>query len=795
MLKLIKWLAGSLVTLTVLILLAIIIIPLVVDPNDYRDELSTLVKDKTGRDLNLSGDLKISVFPWLGVKTQGLSLSQPNGIEGNMLSVDTAQLRVKLVPLLSKKIEVDTVVLERPTINLVTLKNGLDSFSGLTEDTASEELEKDSATTAVALAIQGVRLTDGTVIIDDRQAGSLMQLTNLNLVTGNLIGSSLADISATGQMKDSTSPDITTFDVNAKALIDTATFDLQVSDLLAEIQQGEFDIELALEAMTFKQSSQLDASGLSLEVKGAQALQALIPRLRANLDAQTVSIDTLGANYQNVKATISNLSISKFIEQPIATGRLTVPAFDARELIERLQIDFKPSNPDALQSVGLSADFSASLEGARAQNLLLNLDDTSLSGSASVANFEKPKIKFDLSLSDLNLDSYLPEASDGEEEVSGGEALAVPMAVFNQFDANGTFKASKLVSAGVSLTDIDVVVQSSPGRVSITPRAKLYDGELDGAIVFTDSADKKSLSVKNQIDLVQLSPMLSDAIDSDMLRGIGTLVLDLVVTEINGVQSNEGTIQLRAKEGALSGFDIYNIVGKLNSAADLYSSLSGGDQAPSENAKVQGKKTDSTEFTELLGTFYLKDFLMTNDDLSFKGPGFEITGAGKFDLQKENLDYRVKLLIQEGVASAGGDSVQKLLGPKLSWLGGKQIPIRCTGEFESPVCLPDVKALYSFYLSSKLNDKKSQLLQDELGIQSENGSPLRTKDILKQLILKETTKGDDIEGSEPREVPIGERDAEPNPEDGQESTDPVPEKTKKELRDERKRKLLEGLFQ
>ncbi|MGK0439129.1 MAG: AsmA protein, partial [Paracoccaceae bacterium] len=259
MLKLIKWLAGSLVTLTVLILLAIIIIPLVVDPNDYRDQLSTLVKDKTGRDLNLSGDLKISVFPWLGVKTQGLSLSQPNGIEGNMLSVDTAQLRVKLVPLLSKKIEVDTVVLERPTINLVTLKNGLDSFSGLTDDTASEELEKDSATTAVALAIQGVRLTDGTVIIDDRQAGSLMQLTNLNLVAGNLVGSSLADISATGQMKDSTSPDITAFDVNAKALIDTATFDLQVSDLLAEIQQGEVDIELALEAMTFKQSSQLDA--------------------------------------------------------------------------------------------------------------------------------------------------------------------------------------------------------------------------------------------------------------------------------------------------------------------------------------------------------------------------------------------------------------------------------------------------------------------------------------------------------------------------------------------------------
>jgi len=85
----------------------VIILPNIVDPNDYREELSAIVKDKTGRDLSLDGDLEISVFPWLGVKTQGLSLSQPEGIEGDMLSVATAQLRVKFAPLLSKKVEVD----------------------------------------------------------------------------------------------------------------------------------------------------------------------------------------------------------------------------------------------------------------------------------------------------------------------------------------------------------------------------------------------------------------------------------------------------------------------------------------------------------------------------------------------------------------------------------------------------------------------------------------------------------------------------------------------------------------
>ncbi|MFT6407784.1 MAG: AsmA protein [Arenicella sp.] len=792
MLKFVRWLGGFILTIALLLLLAIIILPNVIDPNDYRDQLATLVKDKTGRDLSLSGDLTVSVFPWLGVKTQGLRLSQPNGIDGDMVSVETAQLRVKLMPLLNRVIEVDTVVLERPVIKLVTLKGGLDSFSGLTSGSASEELEKDTATTAVALAVQGIELTDGTIIIDDRQANSVVEVTSLNLHTGNLIGLSLADINAAGQVRDSGSAEVTKFDLTAKALINTDTFELQASDLIAQIQQGEFDIELLIDAMTFKQSSLLAAAGLRVAVKGVQAIQASIPKLRADIDAQTASIDSLEVNYQNIKAVIDNLSVKQLIDQPSATGHIAVAVFDARELIKRLQIDFKSSDPEALKSVALSADFAASLDAALVQNLLLDVDSTRLTGSASVVNFEKPKAKFDLSLSDLNLDRYLADAIEGEEQVSGGQALVVPMALFNEFDANGSFKVSKLISAGVALTDIDVLVKSSPGTVSITPRATLYDGKLDGAIVFTDADDKRSLSVNNQIDLVQLSPLLSDAIDSDMLRGIGTLLLDLVVTEVNGVQSNEGTIQLRAKDGALSGIDIYNIVGKLNNAADLYSSFSKDQQPKPEDAQVQGKKTDNTEFSELLGTFYLKDFLMTNDDLKFKGPGFEITGAGKFDLQKETLDYRLQLMIEESIASADGAGLQQLLGPKLSWLGGKKIPIQCSGAFASPVCLPDVKALYSFYLSSKLNDKKSELLEQKLGLKTEDGQRLRTRDIFKQLILKEVIKDD--ENQQSGEIPIGERDAELTPEGGQGSTEPVREKTKKELRDERTRQLLEGLF-
>jgi len=129
---------------------------MVFDPNDYRGEITSLVKDKTGRDLALEGDLEVSVFPWLGIRARGVSMSQPEEIGGDMLSVQNAQLRVKLMPLLSKRVEVDTIVLEEPTVRLVTLKDGTDSFSGLTSDSEEEVTSEDAGGAAVVLVVQGV---------------------------------------------------------------------------------------------------------------------------------------------------------------------------------------------------------------------------------------------------------------------------------------------------------------------------------------------------------------------------------------------------------------------------------------------------------------------------------------------------------------------------------------------------------------------------------------------------------------------------------------------------------------
>ena len=781
MLTLIKWLGGILLTIALLILLAIIIVPRVVDPNDYRDDIAKLVKDKTGRDLTLAGDLRVSVFPWLGVATQGVSLSQPASIGGEMLTVDSAQLRVKFLPLLSQRVEVDTIVFEQPSIDLITLENGTSSMDGLAgEDQVTEEPADPEA--ALALVVAGVDITNANVVIDNRQEGSRIELKNLNLNSGNLLGSSLAPLSMQGEMHDVESDEPLLFSLSSKARVDQDTTAVFMQSISASVNQGSLDAVLEIAELSIEEASKLQLSDLSVELSGDYPLTASMPSLKADLDAEQLDVVSLSAAMDDARAQIQNLSVRGF-EDPKVTAKVSVPVFNARNLLKSLEIDYQTANENALKAVGLQADVDASTKSASLNNIQLDLDQSKLTGSATVRDFENLAVQFDLNLNDLNVDDYLPpsEEESTEEELSGAEALVVPLAAFKELNANGRFKAQSLTSGGIKMEDIDVNVVSSPGSVTITPSATLYDGKLDGTIAFTESGDSV-LKVQQNVDLVDLGRMLTDADVSEQLRGFGSLAIDVLVRESNGVQSNKGTFKLEASKGEISGVDVNAILGRANDVMSLLSSK--GSSASEADAEDSGEadKDGVTSFAEMSGTFNLNDFVITNDDFVLSAPAFDISGEGQIDVAQQSVNYLIEVAVADNIGGALGDRLDKIKGQK--------IPIRCKGALDAPICLPDAKKLYKNFIASGLNEKKSEFLQEKLGIEADE--KVSTKSVLKGFLNKKLNKNDD----EAQERSIGEResgtaDSGESNELSEEQAENVEEEEPKEAI---KRKLLEKLF-
>jgi AsmA protein len=475
------------------------------------------------------------------------------------------------------------------------------------------------------------------------------------------------------------------------------------------------------------------------------------------------------------------------------SGAVDFQPFNAVKLLEDIAVDYQAKDSKALTSVAFKSKFKADLKQFSLSEIQLIFDQSEMLGWFSLNDFEQPAINFALQLDNLNLDNYLPGSSqvaDKQVKASDAAALAIPMVLLKGVNANGSFKANQLISGGMQLDQVDVQIVSSPGSITVTPKAALYQGALGGTMIYTEQGDESTLQVKNSIDLISLSEFLQAADVSKQLSGIGTLKLDLQVNEKNGVQRRQGTIKLLANNGVLKGFDFKD---KLE---QVYASLKQPAAQTSETAEGDSDQGEQTQFADLLGTFHLADNLLSNQDFELHAPLFRVKGQGTIDIAKEQIDYQLTLFAKGGVSGVSQEFAK---------LEGIPIPIRLRGSLYAPRYSLDLNALLKALAKHKISEQKSAYLKEKLGV--EGGGELSTKEILQQLLIDKANKRADrkqaqqskagdtsinASSEQPPKAQPYQQNPNSQPEDKQQASKPEP--TKKELRDERNRRLLELLL-
>src|SRR5688572_14285063 len=144
-LRIVAYVAAGLIGL---IVIGLVLVLVFVDPNDYRDDIQKIVKEKTGRELTLSGDLKLSVFPWIALESGAATLGDAPGFGPEpFVSIKHARVGVRLMPLLGGTIEVGNVRLDGARIRLITDEQGRDNWADLGKG-AGEETQPQPASGA-----------------------------------------------------------------------------------------------------------------------------------------------------------------------------------------------------------------------------------------------------------------------------------------------------------------------------------------------------------------------------------------------------------------------------------------------------------------------------------------------------------------------------------------------------------------------------------------------------------------------------------------------------------------------
>jgi AsmA protein len=101
------------------------------NPNDYRGTIQTKLEQQLDRKVAL-GDMSLGLFP-LRFKVANLSIAEDPKFNSNSPFIQTQELSVsvKLLPLLSKSVEVDSLTLERPSVELIKNAQGIWNFASL----------------------------------------------------------------------------------------------------------------------------------------------------------------------------------------------------------------------------------------------------------------------------------------------------------------------------------------------------------------------------------------------------------------------------------------------------------------------------------------------------------------------------------------------------------------------------------------------------------------------------------------------------------------------------------------
>jgi AsmA protein len=715
------------------------------DPNAYKPQIIQLVKDKTQRTLKLDGDIRLAFWPSIGADLGKLSLSEARS-EKEFLSVEGARLSLALMPLLSRQLVVDEIRVKGARASITRFKDGRTSIDDLTGGgAAAPGAPKPAPAGEFKFDVAHVVIEDSAFNYRDEATGAQYALSKVNLRTGRIASGVPSRIELSAALQGNQPRiDITT-DLKTRLTFDLDKQVYALDDLALQVKGRAADItNLALKAgggVTARlKTGEFSTDKLSVALTGTSGKDSLdikldAPRLNFAGDKASGERLTIAARVSGPQGTTSanvNLpgiegsakafkSSAMTLDLDMKQGDLALKAkiaspvagnIQAQQVnLPQLKASLSAAGPN-LPGKSLSGELSGSASiDAGKQNVQANLAgkvaDSTIKARLGVAGFAPPALSFDIDIDQLDVDRYLPPkpaAAAGGGAAGGAQKQAeqpFDLTGLRNLRASGTLRIGSLKASNVKASNVRLDIKANGGRVEVSPlAANLYQGALAGAVSINAAPATPTFAVRQNLQGVNIGPLLKDLANNDTLEGRGNVALD-VTTQGNTVSALKkalnGTAGVRLTDGAVKGIDI---AGTIRSAKARLGTLR-GEQTQQADAKQK------TDFSELNATFAIKNGVAHNNDLDLKSPLLRVGGQGEINIGEDTLNYLVKASI---VATSRGQG-----GRELEDLRGITVPVRVAGPLASPTYRLDFASIATDVAKQKIQEAVTGRIQERLG--------------------------------------------------------------------------------
>ncbi|RMQ42187.1 AsmA protein [Pseudomonas cichorii] len=712
------------------------------DPNDYKDEIRQLARDKANVELTLNGDIGWSLFPWLGLELHDASVATLNAPTAPFADLQMLGLSVRVLPLLRREVQMSDVRVEGLNLRLNRDENGHGNWEdiGKPATAATSTTEPPAATTPapqadkpekssrpIKLDIDSLTVNNARVEYSDARKGQTFTAESIQLSTGAVREASDIPIKLT-------------------AFLSTNQPVVRVRTELV----GDLRLDRALKRYQFE-DMRLSGEAAGQPLQGKTVTFSAQGQLLVDLAANIAEWNSLKISANQLRA-LGELRARDLDKTPQISGGLSIAQLDVRSFFDNIGHPLPAMAEGALSKVEMVSRISGTPNSVAFDELTLKLDESTFTGRVAIEDFAKQALRLQLKADTFNADRYRPaesEESKGakaarQSEVQSGEAAAVagttplpdqptkaawstakllPLERLRTLDVQADLSFGKLTLDKLPIDNAVLTTQAQNGVISVSSlRGDLYNGNFEIKGNLDARPEIPLASIQTKITRVPIERLLQSQGQNPPVKGLMTLNSDLTGkgnSEKALVDSLNGTASFVLNNGVLVN-------------ANLEQQLCQGISTLNRKTLSGEPRGKDTPFQQLNGNLTVRNGVASNPDLKARIPGLTVNGNGDIDLRVLGMNYRLGIVI-EGDKSDMPDPACEI-NPRYV---GIEWPIQCRGPLElgAKACRLDKEGIGQIaakLAGDRISEKLDEKLDEKLG---DKVSP-ELKDALKNLFKR-----------------------------------------------------------
>lgn len=739
---------GKILGLVVLGLLLIIValgfaLTHLFDPNDYKDEIRQLARDKAHLELTLNGDIGWSLFPWLGLELHDASVATLSAPTKPFADLQMLGLSVRVLPLLRREVQMSDVRVEGLNLTLTRDENGHGNWedigrpvppttpTAVDQSAATQPAQSIPATPAktwqpIKLDIDSLTINNARIDYNDAKNGQQFSAESIQLSAGAVHEASNIPIKFTAFLTTNQPA------VRAKTeLIGQLRFDRALKRYQFE------DMRLSGEAS----GEPLDGKTLTFAAQG---------QLLVDLAANVAEWNGMKLSANQLRA-LGELHIRDLDKTPQLSGGLSIAQFNLHDFLEGIGKPVPEMLAGSLNKFEMVSRITGSPTSMAFEDLNLKVDDSIFTGRLAVDDFAKQALRVQLKGDTFDADRYRPGKSEAAQsagaarksEVESTETQAfaatggttplpsaptqgawsntklLPLERLRKLDVQADLSFGTLTIDKLPIQNAVLKTQGLAGQITLESlRGDLYTGNFEVKGNLDARPDIPLMRVQTRIAKVPVERFIQSQDQTPPVKGLLTLHSDLSSkgnSEKDLIDGLNGTASFMLNDGVLVN-------------ANLEQQLCQGIAKLNRKTLGSEPRGKDTPFQQLDGNLVFHNGVASNPDLKVRIPGLTVKGDGDVDLRVLGMDYRLGIVI-EGDKSEMPDPACQVN----ERYAGIEWPVRCRGPLElgAKACRVDNDGLGQ--VATKLaGDKIEQKIDEKLG---DKVSP-QLKDALKGLFKR-----------------------------------------------------------